>query len=180
MTAGFQVQTFDDDRDYSYLSDDDEDDDSDDHLDDQSSGEARYSDSDVDHDDRDFYRFEVADGAVTAVYEFDDGRWEREYIEFNETYELREDGSIFKTERERYGLDSEIYSDADGDGLYQKSSKVWSPADNAVSLEQDLVGLSNQFLPESSLISRVGYERTTSLLFKMGLFFRFMNWMMAF
>lgn len=171
MTVKFQAQMFDDAYEYGYLNGDDYDD-LDDHLDDRYSGEARYSDFDVDYDDRDFYRFEVADGSVTAVYEFDDGRWEREYIDFNETYELREDGSIFKTERERYGLESEIYSDADGDGLYQKSSKVWSPADNAVSLEQDLVGLSNQFLPESTLISRVGYRENYKFVIENGSVFQ--------
>ena len=153
MTASFQVQTFDDDRDYGYLSNDD-------YSGYEYSDEVDYSRFDTHQNDRDFYQFDIADGMVVGVYEFDDGRWERENIDRDETYELQADGTILKTERERYGLESEVYSDADGDGLYQKASKVWSPFDNAISLEQDLLNLADQLSPENSLISRVGYSES--------------------
>lgn len=167
MTAGFQFQMFDDDDDDDYgYSGDSEYDDLDDYSSYEYSDEAEYSSFASYQNDRDYYRFDLVEGAVTAVYEFDDGRWERENIDRDETYELQADGTILKTERERYGLESEVYSDVDADGLYQKTSKLWSPFDNANSLEQDLLNLAGQVSSENSLISRVGYRETYKFVIK--------------
>ncbi len=76
--------------------------------------------------DKDLYRFTFSGNDVVAVEEFDDGRWEAERIERDETY-TREGNVVFKKETERSGTHVEItrYEDADGDGVFVEVSETW-------------------------------------------------------
>ncbi len=75
---------------------------------------------------RDLYRFTFTGNSVTAVEEFDDGRWEPDRIERDESY-VREGNVVIKTETGRSGAGVEItrYEDADGDGVFTKLSEIW-------------------------------------------------------
>jgi hypothetical protein len=75
--------------------------------------------------ERDLYQFDLQDGAVVGANEFDDGRWESEFIKPNESYQVNEDGTIVKTEVKRFGTEIETYADLDGDGLYSKVGRTW-------------------------------------------------------
>lgn len=103
---------------------DDFDDDGDDDDDDDDSGD--------DHDDDHFghdhkaYQFDIANGVVTAAYEFDDGVWEPESIDDDgsETYTV--DGAdVIRTEVKPFGTEITRYSDTDLDGVYFRVSEQW-------------------------------------------------------
>ena len=87
--------------------------------DDHSFDDDHYGDDDRhDNDDiQDAYQFTITDGAVTAVFEIENGRAEYERIEANESWSV--DGTdVVKTEAEHGQLEISTYSDPDGDGLY--------------------------------------------------------------
>lgn len=65
------------------------------------------------------YRFDVLDGQVTAVYEAEDGRIERESIDANEAYTIQ-GSEVLKREWEHGGWEVTRYSDANGDGWFSK------------------------------------------------------------
>lgn len=51
----------------------------------------------------DIYRFEFSNNQISAIYEWDDGYWERERIDWNESFEV--DGNdVLKIEQEGNGL----------------------------------------------------------------------------
>ena len=91
-------------------------------------------DGDDDHDDGwerrsgygdDAHRFELVNGQVTNLQEFDDGRWKIERIDANETWTF--DGTnLIKTERERYGSEISTFTDPDGDGIFTKISEIYA------------------------------------------------------
>jgi len=72
----------------------------------------------------DLKRFDIQNGEITAVYEWDDGRWESETIERDETYRL--DGQeVVKTEPDDGYIETTIYRDR-GDGLYEEVAEYHS------------------------------------------------------
>ena len=73
--------------------------------------------------DQDQYRFNIRDGLVVGVQEWDDGLWKNDRIDANESYTL--DGrDVLKTERE-YGYNEVTrYHDPENDGLYAKVSET--------------------------------------------------------
>lgn len=70
------------------------------------------------------YRFDVdTNGSVTAVYELEDGRVEVERIDANETWKL--DGAdVIQTEAAYGKVETSIYADANGDGVFQKAFEL--------------------------------------------------------
>ncbi|MEX0431663.1 DUF4214 domain-containing protein [Spiribacter insolitus] len=62
-------------------------------------------------------RFDIAGGEVTAAYEFDDGRWEREYPDVGERWVV-EGNSVVEIEQEYGREERTTYTDPDGDGIY--------------------------------------------------------------
>lgn len=104
-----------------------DDDDDDDHYEsrDRRDDNDRHDD---DHDgDQEAYQFTITNGAVTAVYEIEDGRAEYERIDANESWAV-EGADIVKTEAEHGRLEISTYSDPDGDGLYTLTSEVYTSA----------------------------------------------------
>lgn len=75
------------------------------------------------YNDSDLYRFTIQNGKVVGVEEFDDGRWEFERIDADESYTV-EGRDIIKTEWEHGGTEITRYSDDNGDGLYVETSEV--------------------------------------------------------
>ncbi|GAB3365104.1 MULTISPECIES: hypothetical protein [Giesbergeria] len=80
--------------------------------------------------DQDLYRFDIQNGAVVRVQEWDEGRWKSERMDADEVYTL-EGTDVIKTEIETYGREVTRYVDPEGDGLYAKFSEQWLPATNA-------------------------------------------------
>lgn len=78
--------------------------------------DSESSSDDTSQPDDDLYRFDIEGTEVVAVYELDDGRWEREFIEFNESYRLDGD-QVIKTEVEHGEVEQTIYL-ARGNGEY--------------------------------------------------------------
>ncbi|MFV3076544.1 hypothetical protein [Niveispirillum fermenti] len=66
----------------------------------------------------DLYRFGfAADGRVTSIQEWDDGRWEVERPDRNETYVLQ-DGLVIRTEMEKGRVEWTVFADSNGDGTW--------------------------------------------------------------
>ncbi|MGH1462707.1 MAG: DUF4214 domain-containing protein [Neptuniibacter sp.] len=78
----------------------------------------------------DLMRFDIADGQVTAVYEYNesDGIWELEDIDDNKSYNLSGD-DIVETEIEDGFVETKVFRDR-GDGIYQRISSETVPIDN--------------------------------------------------
>ncbi len=66
----------------------------------------------------DLYRFTFdSAGKVTTIQEWDDGRWETERPDRNETWQLR-DGLVVKTEVEKGRIEWTVYADNNNDGTW--------------------------------------------------------------
>lgn len=70
------------------------------------------------------YTFDLSsDGAVAAVYELKNGRFKNERIDWNETWSSN--GSEVTKVETRFGkVESSVYTDANQDGIYQKSFEI--------------------------------------------------------
>ena len=77
---------------------------------------SRYRDDDI-------YRFTIVNNQVIRAEELDDGRWEIEYLDANETY-LVQDGDVLKIEYKKSYSEITRYSDPDKDGLYIEVSEI--------------------------------------------------------
>lgn len=96
--------------------------------------DAGYSGDDFSSDDsrsdslgygEDAYRFDLVNGQVVNLQEFDDGRWQSERIDAGETWTF--DGvNLIKTEREGYGSEISTYADPNADGVFTKISEVYA------------------------------------------------------
>lgn len=86
---------------------------------------SRYEhDNDDGRDGQDGYRFTLVNGQVTNLQEYDDGRWQNERIDRNETW--RFDGtSLIQEETKRYGVETSVYTDSNGDGVFVKVSEAY-------------------------------------------------------
>lgn len=71
--------------------------------------------------DVDLKRFDIVSGQVQRVYEFDDGRWELENIDRDETYSVS-GTDILHVEHDDGWLETTVYRDLDGSGIYQEIS----------------------------------------------------------
>ena len=65
-------------------------------------------------------KFTFLDDRVTGVYEYDDGRWERERIDSDEVYIYSQTGLVTKVEQEHGSFEISQYTDMDSDGLFTK------------------------------------------------------------
>ncbi len=84
----------------------------------------------------DFKRFEIQNGQIVRVYEFDDGRWELDPIEADERYSLS-GRDVVKTELDDGWLETSIYRDLGGNGIYQEVSETYSrPGNTSTTLPQ--------------------------------------------
>ena len=84
------------------------------------------------------YKFDVSGDTVTAAYELKRGVWVTDRIESDETYTVS-NSSVIKTETEHGFIETTVFDDTDGDGIYQKVSKSYAVADGTtiVQLEGD-------------------------------------------
>ena len=73
------------------------------------------------------YQFTVVNGAVTAVYEIKNGRAKFEKIDRDESWSV-DGNNIVKTETEHGRIETTIFSDIDGDGIFAKMTKTYSAA----------------------------------------------------
>jgi hypothetical protein len=73
------------------------------------------------------YQFTVLNGAVTAVYEIKNGRAKFEKMDRDETWTV-DGANIVKTESEHGRIETTIYSDINGDGIFAKMSKSYLKA----------------------------------------------------
>lgn len=77
------------------------------------------------------FQFTVVDGVVVAVSEIERGVSHQERIDSNEHWSI--DGTNFiKTEVEHGVTESTVYTDADGNGVYTKTSKTYTTNDGTV------------------------------------------------
>ncbi len=78
------------------------------------------------------YKFNILNGAVTAVYEIKNGRTKFEKMDRDEVWSV--DGSnVVKTEYEHSRIETTIYSDIDGDGVFSKMSKSYGTDSSSIS-----------------------------------------------
>lgn len=69
------------------------------------------------------YKFNITNGAVTAVYELKNGRLKNEGIDHNETWSV-DGNNVVKSEWEHGRLQTTTYSDLDGDGVFSKGAQA--------------------------------------------------------
>ncbi|MCO8163347.1 DUF4214 domain-containing protein [Pseudomonas sp. 21LCFQ010] len=69
----------------------------------------------------DLKRFDIVSGQIQRVYEFDDGRWELENIDRDETYSVS-GTDVLHVERDDGWIETTVYRDLDGSGIYQEIS----------------------------------------------------------
>lgn len=82
---------------------------------------------------QDGYTFDMADGAITAVYEIERGVSRQERIDYNESWAIQ-GSDVVKTELEHGITETSVYSDTNGDGVYSKVSKTYSSDNGGTSL----------------------------------------------
>lgn len=70
------------------------------------------------------YQFTVLNGVVSAVYEIKNGRVKFEKMDRDETWTV-DGANIVKTEAEHGRVETTVYSDIDGDGIFAKMSKSY-------------------------------------------------------
>ena len=68
------------------------------------------------------YRFQLVDGQVTNLQEFDDGVWRNETIGRNEKWSF-DGANLIQQEFSRSGVETNTYGDSDGDGIYIEVSQ---------------------------------------------------------
>ena len=73
------------------------------------------------------YQFTVVNGAVTAVYEIKNGRAKFEKMDRDESWSV-DGNNIVKTETEHGRVETTVYSDIDGDGVFAKMTKSYGTA----------------------------------------------------
>lgn len=65
------------------------------------------------------YKVDRISGNKINVFEWENGRWEREKPSRNERFKLSKNGTTFKKiEREKEGTEIYVYKDPDGDGIF--------------------------------------------------------------
>ena len=77
----------------------------------------------------DNYRFNISNQQVVGVYEWDDGRWERESIDHDEQYQVS-GNQVIKREWDDGRQEITTFQDADGDGIYRKISESYVSGHN--------------------------------------------------
>lgn len=77
------------------------------------------------------YRFDISNGSVLAVYEMEHGRSQLKRIDANETWSVS-NGQVSKIEQEHGATQTTVYTDSDGDGVYQAASS--SSTDSTIRL----------------------------------------------
>lgn len=82
----------------------------------------------------DALRFTVENGIITAIYEFDDGRWEFDRPDHDETWSWQ-NGQASQTKFDDGVWKTTTYADADGDGVFFRSGVTYGtpPAVTSVS-----------------------------------------------
>jgi hypothetical protein len=83
---------------------------------------------------KDSYQFNIVNDQVTAAYELEHGRWERESLHLDELY-FYANGVVTKIEPEDGQFEATQYTDLDGDGIYQKSREWKLPASSLDNLQ---------------------------------------------
>lgn len=73
--------------------------------------------------EQDLYRFDIQNGTVTSVQQWDHGYWKQERMDANESYAIQ-GPDVVKTERSYSYSEVSRYSDPEQDGLYVKVSET--------------------------------------------------------
>lgn len=89
------------------------------------------------------YRFTQSDGTITGIQEMEKGAWKTERIDRNESWSITGDG-IVKTETDRSGVETTLYTDVNGDGVYFETMSwnrpAMGPQDDQYRFSVDLSG----------------------------------------
>lgn len=73
------------------------------------------------------YQFTIHNGTVSAVYEIKNGRTKQEKMDRDETWSVN-GKDVIKTEFDDGRLETTVYTDTNGDGIYLKASSSYGPA----------------------------------------------------
>ncbi|WP_168733023.1 calcium-binding protein [Aliigemmobacter aestuarii] len=80
----------------------------------------------------DLYRITITNGTVTRVEEYDDGVWEWEPIEADETYTVNPDGTITKVDVERGYIERVTLTPTDDPGIYLEGIEEYILPDGTI------------------------------------------------
>lgn len=106
------------------------------------------------HDSEDLYTFEIRDGRVLSVFEYENNRLKQDRIDFNESYILKGQ-DVFKIEQENNGQEITRYSDLNGDGFFNKVEEFWQQLNSDSSTSTN-----------SSSSSNLGSSANTAILLR--------------
>ncbi len=88
------------------------------------------------------FKFEIADGQVTAVFELKDGELKSKSLTDNGRKSYTVDGNdVIRTELKPFGTEITRYSDTDGDGTYARVSEQWQVSSNINGVTPKLTGI---------------------------------------
>lgn len=93
------------------------------------------------------YKFTIVNGSVTAVYEVEKDRAKFEKIDSNETWSFN-GSNIIKTEFEHGRAEITMFSDIDGDGIFNKVSKLYA-ADTSSLLKSSIISTNSKSTPQN-------------------------------
>lgn len=83
------------------------------------------------------YQFDITNGVINAVYEFEHGTRQLEHAEYGETWAVS-GTSVIKTEIEHGFTKTSTYADANGDGVFQKVSQSYQSTGSASTSQSPL------------------------------------------
>ncbi len=85
---------------------------------------SQYENDAYETNDLDAYRFSTSNGQISAVYEWDDGRWQADRIDANDSW-LLSGAQVIHTETERSIAEVSVFEDTNADGIYYKVSESY-------------------------------------------------------
>lgn len=81
-------------------------------------------------------KFEIVNGVVVRVFEFEHGQWQQEYLEAGESYQISGD-NVIRTELEHGQQKTEVYQKTPGSDTYHQTQESSSHRDNDNDLDHE-------------------------------------------
>ncbi|MDD2546131.1 MAG: DUF4214 domain-containing protein [Burkholderiaceae bacterium] len=79
---------------------------------------------------QDLYRFDITNGRLTGIFEFDDGVWKRKTLDANETASVGADGKVTLTENKGSYQEIKVYAPTGQTNTYALQSQRYTDGNN--------------------------------------------------
>lgn len=95
------------------------------------------------------YKFQIVNGAVTAVYKIENGRIQSDGMDRDESWSLN-GGNVIKTEWDDGRMETTAYSDVNGDGIFFAVSWTYDNSLGTATMSGDHDMLGNSYLDDDN------------------------------